>query len=133
MVTGFVRTAPEWRPQILRCRFTIEANPTPARLEAARNEAAERFTEDMRKQGWQLAGDFIGSSAPVPSPPKLDGKVHIITPLSETDTWEYEIAARFIRRLLPMEILATRPSQASRQDLLGVEHSHAKRDRRRPS
>jgi hypothetical protein len=42
----------------LRCRFKIDSLPRPEWLEKAKFAAAERFVEDMRKQGWEYVGKF---------------------------------------------------------------------------
>lgn len=124
---GFVRTAPEWQPRVLRCRFVIEANPTPARLSQARYEASNRFVDDMVKQGWTLRGTIIGNADPCPPSAPLDSGVKKLAPLAEQESWEYEIAGLFVKPLMPTEILAKAPRLASREELTGVRHSHAHR------
>lgn len=124
---GFVRRAPEWQPRVLRCRFVIEANPTPARLAQCRYEAANRFVDDMAKQGWTLRGTIIGNAEPCPPSPSPDGRVRKLAPLHEQESWEYEISGLFMRPLLPTEILAKAPRLASREELTGVRRSHAYR------
>jgi len=52
MPTVIMRRDHGYRPYRLRCRFAVEAYPTQGWLETARHEAAERFIEDMDKQGW---------------------------------------------------------------------------------
>ena len=127
-LTGFVPTAPEWRAQILRCRFSHPA-PTAfppsdawlASLDKVRNEQADRFVAAMARQGWELKGRILGTNEPVSVPFTVDERAHDVGDKRETDLWQFEIAARFIRRLMPAEILAVRPKTASRKQLFGVD------------
>lgn len=127
MLTGYVPTAPEWRPQLLRCRFT-HAAPTAyppseawlASLDKVRNEQADTFIEAMAKQGWTLKGPILGTNEPVDVPFIADERAHDVAPLKQADVWQFEIAARFIRPLMPTEILAVRPKTASREQMFGV-------------
>lgn len=127
MVTGFVPTAPAWRPQILRCRFTHAAPlafpPSEAWLASlakVRNAEADTFVEAMARQGWQLAGSIVGTNEPVGVVFTADERAHDLAPLRQSDIWQFEIAGRFIRQLLPTEILAVRPKTASREQMFGV-------------
>lgn len=109
----------------LRCRFKIEPCPSIGRLDIEKVRVAERFVEDMRKQGWthdprfdfRLLGPFV-PVVPVALNPRrtptarqmlpgvLAGKrflddgateVRNVPLLGESDYWEYEIAAVFVR------------------------------------
>ena len=46
------------KPYRLKCRFKIEAYPHPSRLGLAKVRMAERFVEDMHKQGWEYVERF---------------------------------------------------------------------------
>ena len=128
MPTGYVPTTPEWRPQILRYRFT-HAAPSAfppsdawlASLQKVRDAEADKFVEAMAKQGWLLKGPIVGTNEPVGVAFSADERAHDLAPLRQAAEWQFEIAARFIRPLMPAEILAVRPSMASRKQLFGVD------------
>ena len=52
MPTVIMRRDHGYKPYRLHCRFTVEAYPSQGWLESAKHQAAERFIEDMGKQGW---------------------------------------------------------------------------------
>ncbi len=60
----------------LKCRFVIEAYPTAGRLATVKVEAAERFVEDMAKQGYEYMDKhgvteprLIGAVTPITGAP----------------------------------------------------------------
>lgn len=126
---GYVRRAPEWTLKVLRCRFTMEA-PTSdppssawfSTLAAFRHEAGNRFIADMARQGWELKSRLIGTNEPVASRVIPNGRAQEVVPLAQAYEWDFEIAGRFIRKLMPMEILNVRPKNASRIDLYGYDN-----------
>jgi hypothetical protein len=128
MLAGYVKTAPEWRPQILRYRFVHASSPSwpPAEswlasLDQARARAADDFVQTMAKQGWTLTGAILGTNEPIAPYIPADERVHALAPLKTADRWQFELAAEFIRKLLPTEILAVRPKTASRKQLFGTD------------
>jgi hypothetical protein len=128
MLAGYVKTAPEWRPQILRYRFVHAASsawPPPetwlASLEKARSAAADDFVQTMARQGWTLTGPILGTNEPIAPYVPADERAHTLAPLRRSDRWQFELAAQFIRKLMPTEILATSPKTASRKQLFGTD------------
>lgn len=124
---GYVKTAPSWRPQILRCRFTIEAPTTDPpsdawfkMREAFANEAATRFVEDMAKRNWSLQGQLRMKDEPVSSRVIADGRARELAPIDQAYEWEYEMAGRFVCLLMPTQIIDVKPKNASRYDLYGT-------------
>ena len=131
--TLLLRPARDKKAYRLKCRFKIEAYPYPDRLERAKVRMAERFVEDMHKQGWEYAEQF-GFKMKGPFPmvetmilrrprqhsakemlagvlagnPYRDEGVDYAKPVLALDMqeyWEYELCATFSR----MEILTEYP------------------------
>ena len=52
MTTLLLRPSRDKRAYRLRCRFKTDPRPGVGRLEREKGRIAERFVEDMKKQGW---------------------------------------------------------------------------------
>ena len=118
------------------------AHPTESWLNRAKVAAAERFVVDMHKQGWEHVERYgfrlRGPLAPTMTmtlpkrPPRVSGEealrrvmagdlmrapeypeVMTVPLLSETDVWEYELAAVFVRPTILVEV----PSLEEERDL----------------
>jgi len=119
------------KPYRLRCRFKIEPYPRRERLDREKVTVAERFVEDMRKQGWVYNHSGFKMTGPYPAidpitihvPKTLsaremlagvsqgqrflapEGTVARLMPtLTESEVWEYEVAAVFIRDAIMTEL-----------------------------
>ena len=123
-----------YRPYRLRCRFSIGAYPRQDWLDKAKIAAAERFVEDMAKQGWEyidrhgvrMTGPYspaiitgipaFGERERIKASeaayavsqgarllPKKQSLVASVTPVSQSDVWEFEISAVFERKTIVME------------------------------
>ena len=122
------------RPYRLKCRFITNSFPSERMLEKAKYEAAGLFVRDMAKQGWQhVDGYGFKMSGPFPATetiilPKRSDQERWHTPsaeildtqgfrrrpqqqyattvpqLTETDSWEFELAAVFIHDTLLTEV-----------------------------
>lgn len=116
----------------LKCRFVIEPRPSRECLTRGAIKALELFVVDMAKQGWRhvsgeaprLRGPFSPTKTmtvrrtPPPSAREMLPSVaqgnrfraggetlaHLVTPLAESDRWEYEIAAVFARDAIRAEL-----------------------------
>ena len=118
----------------LKCRFITNPFPNERMLELAKYEAADLFVRDMAKQGWQYTGNGFKMAGPFPKTelvllPKrseqeqwhmpsremlatghfprkpLQSKYAAEVPLiTETDSWEFELAAVFIRDTILTEV-----------------------------
>jgi hypothetical protein len=128
MLAGYVKTAPEWRSQVLRYRFVHTAAPAwpppaswLASLDKARGAAADDFVTQMARQGWTIQGPILGTNEPIAPYVPADERVHAMSPLRSADRWQFELAATFIRQLMPTEILAVSPKTASRKQLFGTD------------
>jgi len=108
----------------LKCRFKIEPHSPPDRIDHEKVRVAERFVEDMHKQGWEYANSGFTMSGPFPhiSPMTIHaprtltaremaprvargerfrddgGSIAPMMPkLGLSEYWEYEIAGVFSR------------------------------------
>ena len=117
----------------LKCRFKIEPYPREERLNREKVRMAERFVEDMHKQGWEYVERF-GFSMKGPFAYVLTTPIHmpympaaremlpyvaqggrfldrggtiagVMPALDATEWWEYELKGVFFRT----EILVERP------------------------
>ena len=117
----------------LRCRFAIDAFPREWFLEKAKYAAAQRFVEDMAKQGWehiqkfgfQMKGPFSALTVPFlpkralqekwhfnaryPMPRRISSEgapayVGTVPLLGESEKWEYELAGVFIHKTILTEL-----------------------------
>ena len=131
MVELLIRPSLDKSAYRLKCRFKIEAYPQPSRLELAKVRMAERFVEDMHKQGWEYVEQFgFKMTGPFPmvepvmihvprvpsaremmagvlaGKPFRDNGVDYAKPVLGIDMqeyWEYEIAGTFARAQLLTE------------------------------
>lgn len=116
----------------LRCKFTIGAAPSRDFLDKAKYAAAEKFVQDMAKQGWvhvsrfgfHMTGPFPAMRAKqvsrrlrVPSakdmlPAVLQGAtfrapemygVQTVPVLGESEDWDYELASVFVHKTILVE------------------------------
>lgn len=113
-------------------RFRIGAHPSPDQLAKERNWAMDDFIRQMAirdwdyvpKYGYKMAGPFIAiEPVTLPKPSRLkakeimphvmqgaryldDGTENVMTVplLSETENWEYELAAIFVHRTILTDI-----------------------------
>ena len=114
----------------LKCRFKIEPGASRDRINYEKVRVAERFVEDMRKQGWDYANQGFTLTGPFPfvepmtlrTPRTLTaremapmvaqgarfrdegGSIAPFMPaLGVSDWWEYELAGVFSRPALMTE------------------------------
>ena len=124
----------------LKCRFVIDASPTSmwgraiwaTELNRMKIEVAERFVEDMAKQGFEYLDKYgIQMFGPFPTTPEPIGlkrprrltaaemlpgvmagnrfrangesMATLVLPLAENETWEYELRAVFVHPTLVIE------------------------------
>lgn len=116
----------------LKCRFLIEAYPTEDRLKQGALRAYDWFVRDMAKEGWEcLTGEgvrMLGPFSPVQPMnlhrPRLlssrqmlpavaqgakfrateDFGAKTVIPLSECESWEYELRVVFVRNTIVFDV-----------------------------
>ncbi len=119
-----IKPSQDRKPHYLAARFTTHPAPSRALIEVEKVRLAERFVEDMRKQGWDYAGQGFTLTGPFPHiepitihmPKALTarqmapmvangarfqddgGTVAPMMPtLAESEGWDFKIAAVFSR------------------------------------
>lgn len=119
-----IKPSQDRQPHYLAARFKIDPYPSRARIEVEKVRLAERFVEDMRKQGWDYAGQGFKLTGPFPyvepitihMPKALTAKqmapmiangakfqddggtiAPMMPKLMESECWEFQIAGVFSR------------------------------------
>mgnify|MGYP001570440128 CR=1 FL=1 len=122
------------RPYRFKCRFIIEAYPTKDRLKQGALKAHDLFVRDMAKMDppWEylssepprLKGPFtpvVPMTLRVRRPPSSremlpavwqgakfrageETLAQIVTPLSQNESWEYELSLVFVRETIRFEV-----------------------------
>ena len=120
------------RPYRMKCRFTIEARPARERLKRGALQAHDLFVRDMAKQGWEylpserprLKGPFtpvVPMTVRIRRPPTSremlravaqgatfragpEDLAQTVTPLSQNESWEYELSLVFVRATIRFEV-----------------------------
>lgn len=116
----------------LKCRFKIEPYPGQSRLDIEKVRVAERFVQDMHKQGWENDGRFdfvMKGPLPMVVPMTIHPRhnltarqmytgvargqrfldegsapaVSLVGSLNTSEYWEYEIAGVFVRTQIMTE------------------------------
>lgn len=127
-----IRPSLDNKPYRLKCRFKIEPYPRLDRLAREKVRLAERFVDDMHKQGWEydsrwgfkMHGPFppvtpisLRTPPPLRARDMLNGiargeryldeersSVSIVPPLAMSEWWEYELSGVFIRQQIQTEV-----------------------------
>ena len=129
-VQTIIKPSRDKKPYRLRCRFKIEPYPRRERLDREKVVVAERFVEDMRKQGWAYSNSGFKMTGPYPAidpitihAPRTPSAREMLAGVSqgqrfldpggapaslmptlfESEVWEYEVAAVFIREEMMIE------------------------------
>lgn len=127
----------------LRCLFTTGPNPSKDYWDKARVTAAERFIQDMKRQGWEFVSRYgfqvtgpkayieVGEAPPAPKRFSAKEMLHqamrgepirdtyrspiqSVPALTLADVWEWELAGVFQRDTLLMEY----PSPTEEKEML---------------
>ena len=127
----------------LKCRFVIEARPTRERLKAGALKAMDLFIQDMAKQGYEylssqppkLGGPFtpvVPMTVRIVRPPSAremqyavsqgarfrageETLAQTVTPLSENESWEYELSLVFVTKTIRFEVPDLHEEMAGRR------------------
>jgi hypothetical protein len=133
MTTIVIQPTREKKGYRLRCRFKTDAYPMPSRLDREKVTIAEKFVQDMHKQGWEhdvrhpfkMIGPFPMVTPVTIRPRRLpaaremyeavrngarfldsgEDTVRIAPRLLSSEYWEYELGGVFVRS----QILTERP------------------------